>query len=44
MNGNCVFIPSEIVNAIGNLDPIFSHAMGDIDYGLRAQKKGLISL
>lgn len=40
MNGNCVFIPSAIVKVIGNLDPIFSHAMGDIDYGLRARKAG----
>lgn len=40
MNGNCVLIPSIIANTIGNLDEAFVHAMGDIDYGLRARKAG----
>jgi GT2 family glycosyltransferase len=38
MNGNCVLIPASIAKTVGNLDPTFAHAMGDIDYGLRAQK------
>lgn len=40
MNGNCVLIPSEIANKVGNLEPTFVHAMGDIDYGLRVSKAG----
>ena len=41
MNGNCVLIPKSVAKNIGNLDPVFSHAMGDFDYGLRAQQKGI---
>jgi GT2 family glycosyltransferase len=40
MNGNCVLIPHEIATVVGNLDPRFVHAMGDIDYGLRARQAG----
>ena len=40
MNGNCALIPGIIANRIGNLDEAFVHAMGDIDYGLRACKAG----
>jgi len=40
MNGNCVLIPSEVVQRVGNLDPVFRHGMGDLDYGLRASAKG----
>jgi len=40
MNGNVVLIPSEIARTVGNLDPVFEHAMGDIDYALRARKHG----
>ncbi|WP_341730518.1 glycosyltransferase family 2 protein [Microcoleus sp. EPA2] len=36
MNGNCVLIPREVVEVVGNLDPAFIHSMGDIDYGLRS--------
>ncbi len=36
MNGNCVLIPPEVVEVVGNLDPTFIHSMGDIDYGLRS--------
>ncbi|MBC7488657.1 MAG: glycosyltransferase family 2 protein [Glaciimonas sp.] len=39
-NGNCVLVPSEAAMQLGNLDPVFVHAMGDIDYGLRATKAG----
>lgn len=38
MNGNCVLISREVVELVGNIDPIFTHFMGDIDYGLRARK------
>jgi len=41
MNGNCVLVPHAVAQCIGNLEPGFSHAMGDIDYGLRARKVGI---
>jgi GT2 family glycosyltransferase len=41
MNGNCVLIPSEVAQRVGNLDPVFEHAMGDTDYGLRAKREGI---
>jgi GT2 family glycosyltransferase len=40
MNGNCVLIPSAVANIVGNLEPAFVHAMGDIDYGLRVGQAG----
>lgn len=40
MNGNCVLVPHEVAKALGNLEPRFVHAMGDMDYGLRARKAG----
>ena len=40
MNGNCVLIPREVVEVVGNLDPAYIHNMGDYDYGLRARRQG----
>lgn len=40
VNGNCVLIPKAVAQAVGNLDPAFTHYAGDYDYGLRAQKQG----
>jgi GT2 family glycosyltransferase len=40
MNGNCVLIPSMVAERVGNLDPEFTHRIGDIDYGFRARKLG----
>lgn len=40
-NGNIVLIPSYVFNKVGFLDHQFRHALGDIDYGLRALKLGL---
>ena len=40
-NGNIVLIPAVAFETIGNLDPVFEHAMGDIDFGLRARGKGI---
>ena len=40
-NGNCVLIPRYVFEKLGNLDPIFQHALGDIDYTLRSRKKGI---
>ena len=40
-NANCVLVPARCVERIGILDPVFTHAMGDFDYGLRARKAGI---
>jgi GT2 family glycosyltransferase len=40
INGNCVLISKEICDNIGILDPIYPHAIGDFEYGLRAAKNG----
>jgi GT2 family glycosyltransferase len=40
MNGNCVLIPREVVQVVGNLEPAFTHYAGDWDYGLRAGRQG----
>ena len=40
MNGNCVLIPRAIAKVVGNLEKEFVHAMGDLDYGLRARYAG----
>lgn len=40
MNCNCVLVPRAVIDAIGNLDRAFVHAMADIDYGFRARKSG----
>ena len=40
IEGNCVLIPREVAQHVGNLDPTFEHAMGDTDYGLRARRAG----
>jgi GT2 family glycosyltransferase len=40
MNGNCVLIPRAVAQKVGNLDPVFTHSMGDFDYGLRARQHG----
>ena len=38
--GNCVLIPAEVVQKIGNLSDAYTHAMGDTDYGVRARRAG----
>jgi len=43
INGNCVLISKNIYNAVGTLDPIYPHAIGDYEYGFRARKKGVKS-
>ena len=37
-NGNCVYIPREVSDKIGYLDPYYRHSMGDFDYSWRAVK------
>ncbi len=34
--GNCVLIPRQVADKVGNLDPEYLHRWGDVDYGLRA--------
>ena len=41
INGNFVLIPKNVFNKIGYIDKKYSHALGDIDYGLRAKKAGV---
>ena len=36
-NGNCVLVPAAAMRALDNLDPAFTHSMGDLDLGLRAR-------
>ena len=40
-NGNCVYIPREVSDKIGYLDPYYRHSMGDFDYSWRAVKNGI---
>lgn len=39
-NGNFVLVPQALFKILGNLSGSYTHAFGDIDYGLRAQVKG----
>lgn len=39
-NGNCVLVSRETIARVGNLEEAFTHAMGDLDYGLRASRAG----
>ncbi|OIP47604.1 MAG: hypothetical protein AUK46_04850 [Flavobacteriaceae bacterium CG2_30_31_66] len=43
INGNCVLIPEYVFTIVGFIDPIFPHSLGDHDYALRANKKGIKS-
>lgn len=40
MNGNVVLVSNLICKSIGILNPIFPHAIGDHEYGLRAKNAG----
>ncbi|HAO05998.1 MAG TPA: glycosyltransferase family 2 protein [Chryseobacterium sp.] len=40
INGNFVLVNKNICNNVGILDPIYPHAIGDHEYGLRAIKYG----
>lgn len=40
MCGNCVLIPREVTEVVGNIDPAFGHRWGDTDYGLRTRRRG----
>jgi GT2 family glycosyltransferase len=41
-NGNVVLIPVEVGQRLGGPDVHFPHAMGDIDFGLRARRAGIL--
>ncbi|MCK5662791.1 MAG: glycosyltransferase family 2 protein, partial [Thiotrichaceae bacterium] len=38
--GNVVLIPRRVAGVVGNIDPVFKHRWGDVDYGLRAKSIG----
>lgn len=40
MNGNCVLVPAAAARDVGLLCERYTHAFGDIDYGLRARATG----
>lgn len=40
-NGNIVLIPRAVYELLGTNDPYYRHAVGDTDYGLRANEQGL---
>ncbi|GGH56526.1 GT2 family glycosyltransferase [Filimonas zeae] len=40
INGNCVLVSKAAFQLAGNIDPVFPHAIGDHDYGLRLLKAG----
>jgi len=39
-NANCVLIPKAVFQHVGRLDPAFTHAFSDFDYGYRATSAG----
>lgn len=39
-NANCVLIPWEIFVQLDNIDEVYTHSMGDFDYGFSAARKG----
>lgn len=41
INGNVVLVPNKVYEILGNLSGDYTHAMGDIDYGLRVQLAGM---
>lgn len=41
LNGNLVLIPREVFSKLGANDPYYRHALGDMDYGLRATENGI---
>jgi GT2 family glycosyltransferase len=43
INGNCVFVSTDVFQRVGNFPSYFTHAFGDFDYSLRAAKQGIPS-
>lgn len=44
MNGNCALIPMEHVRQLSGIHPVYCHALGDFDFGLRAKAAGILIL
>jgi GT2 family glycosyltransferase len=40
-NGNVVLVPTSVARRLGGIDGLFSHALADIDYGLRCKRLGV---
>lgn len=40
-NANCVLIPWKIFKELGNMESVYSHSLGDFDYGFKASRKGI---
>jgi GT2 family glycosyltransferase len=40
MNGNLVLVPRSVHRLVGGFDPAYTHALNDLDYGLRASARG----
>lgn len=40
-NGNMVAVPVSVARRLGGIDGDYSHALADIDYGLRAREQGI---
>ena len=40
-NANCVLIPWKMFKELGNMDSIYSHSLGDFDYGFKASRRGI---
>ena len=43
-NGNLVLVPKSVFEAIGTMDPFYTHGFGDYDYGVRAERAGIDSV
>ena len=41
-NANCVLIPWDIFIKLDNIDQVYTHSMGDFDYGFSAKRKGYV--
>ena len=41
LNGNVVLISRQVFKLLGNLDPVYHHDLGDVDYGLRALARNI---
>lgn len=41
-NGNLVLVPDSVYRVLGTMDPCYSHSFGDFDYGVRADKAGIV--
>ena len=40
-NANCVLIPWDIFKKLDNMDSVYTHSMGDFDYGYSASRSGV---